>query len=367
MRATAPAPGEAGRPPPGFLSWWRGELRELMPPRWRQHGAPQRCTLIAPNADGFTVYRRRGRTAAPIGRLTAEGARDTAQARHLQRSRQPVWLMLPAVDGLIARDSLPAGAERDLQKIMRHRIEVLTPWPASTVHADARVTARRADGTLAVDLAVIARDALDPLIARLAAMGVAVDGADLANAAALPAGFDFLHGTGGRRRGRRRLLPILSGGVVVLTLGGWAAVNIIEIERELGQKRRHLAALDERFADLPELRDRLESKRQRASFVAERRRAAVSPTVVLEVMSRTLPDDVWLTELQLDGREVIASGYARDAAAVVPLIEGSRHFAQVRFRSPSTRVELTAADGSSRRVERFSITAAVTPLMDPVR
>jgi hypothetical protein len=56
---------------------------------------------------------------------------------------------------------------------------------------------------------------------------------------------------------------------------------------------------------------------------------------VLEVLSRILPDSVWLESVALEGRELTVSGYAEDAAEVVPTVESSAHFSGVEFGRPA--------------------------------
>jgi general secretion pathway protein L len=82
------------------------------------------------------------------------------------------------------------------------------------------------------------------------------------------------------------------------------------------------------------------------------------------VLSRLLPDSVWLDAVTLDGREVTLSGYAEDAAQVLPIIESSPHFKEAQFRAPSTRVTVPGPGGGTREVERFSLSAKVQPMAD---
>lgn len=365
-----------GRPaPPGLLAWWLSELRELLPRRLRRRGAPARCILVAPRQQWFEVVRRRGARLEPLGELpagedgaTRAGVAEAALQRQLASGKEPVWLMLPAADGFVAHDTLPSVAERDLMKIMRHRIELLTPWPATSVHADARLVRRRADGSVDVDLAVGAKEAIDPALAALVRLGLRPEGVELADPAdGGPAGFDLLGGGARRRRGRWLWTAAIIAGAVVLALGGWAGVTIAGLEGQLDQRRRHAGALAVRFADLPALSEQIERQREQARFVADRRLESVSATVVVEVLSRLLPDGVWLTELGLEGRELAIGGFAGDAAPILAMIEASPHFTEARFRAPITRTVIDRPDGSSTTAERFAIAARVTPLMDPGR
>jgi general secretion pathway protein L len=121
-------------------------------------------------------------------------------------------------------------------------------------------------------------------------------------------------------------------------------------------------ALEERLADLPELRTSLDALRNETRFVAQQQRLAVSPLVVIEALSRLLPDTVWLGDLTVQGNALTINGFADDASAVVALVEGSPLFSQAEFRSPSTRERVPLPDGSEREVSRFSLAARVEPL-----
>ena len=87
---------------------------------------------------------------------------------------------------------------------------------------------------------------------------------------------------------------------------------------------RTLAGLEQRLSDLPDLRARIEALRAQARFFADDRNSRPSPLLVLEVLSRLLPDTVWLTETRLDGNELFISGLAEEASTLVPLVEARR-------------------------------------------
>ena len=73
---------------------------------------------------------------------------------------------------------------------------------------------------------------------------------------------------------------------------------------------------------------------------------------MLETLSRLLPDNVWLSEVTLDGNELAFSGMAEDASVLIPLVEKAPEFEQARFHAPSTRMTVRNIDGSEREVER---------------
>ncbi len=364
----------------GFLRWWLDELGSALPRRMAPARAPRQGYLLRRQGEALEVLRQRGRGAASLGLLelppplpattdddvlpphalspAARGLVDT-----LTQRKVPAVLLLEHGDGLLCADTLPAGAEADVERIMPHRVDLLTPWPQDRVLAGYRVTGRTKDGQLEVRLGVAPKARVEPVLARLAAYGVTLDAVDLAGEDGEPSGLNLL-GTkpkgGGRRWRNLGLLALL----VLLAGGAFAGLDAYEAYQQLAARERFAAALDQRLADLSQLTSDVDALRKTAIFIPDQQRATPSPTVVLEVLSRLLPDSVWLDTVTLDGHEVTLSGYAEDAAQVLPIIESSPHFKEAQFRAPSTRVTVPGPGGGTREVERFSLSAKVQPMAD---
>jgi general secretion pathway protein L len=82
-----------------------------------------------------------------------------------------------------------------------------------------------------------------------------------------------------------------------------------------------------------------------------------STVIVLEALSRALPDAAYLTELHLDNTTLRMIGLASDAPSLIAPLERSGHFTDVHFFAPTTR----GPDGS---LFRFHIEARVVPRLD---
>lgn len=350
--------------------WWLDELRGLLPPRPARASLVPRAVIALYERSSLRLAIRRGQRLDKLGSIRLpDPARpelavvDPAAAPVLQRirrSRLPVVLRLPAAMGLVCQDALPASAERELAAIMANKIDLLTPWSADQVHADQRID-RRDNGQLAVSLVVAPRAAVAEARRRLAALGLEPRGVDLVedDPWALPT-VDLAHGLLGARRGTRwlglvavaLLLPAL---LTALGLGQ----QILARKALIAERQQQVDALEQRLADLPELRASLEALRGETRFVAERQRETPSPLIVLEALSELLPDSVWLSDLTIEGGSVTINGFADDAAAVLGLVEGSPFFAGAEFRAPSTRERVPLPDGSEREVNRFSVAARI--------
>jgi general secretion pathway protein L len=376
-RSAPPEPASGG-----VLAWWLGELRGLLPRRWREPG-PRRQTLVLQLERPFVrVYERRGRRLESLGSLVLPeaagltGATPEGEAapqveprlrRALDRHTDATVLVLGEQDALTCVDLLPASAEGDLAKIMAHKLDLLTPWSAEQGYAAQKVIGRRRDGTLEVLLAAAPKAGLDQIQLQLAAVGVAPASVDVATDPDMrPAGVDLLRGSTPEHRGRGLLASLLVLLVVAVAAGaGWAGWQIYQRQSRIAAQERLAAELERRLADLPELRARIEALQVQASFLANDRASRPSPLVVLEALSRLLPDTVWLTEIRLEDRELVISGMAEEASTLIPLVESAAEFEQVRFQAPSTRVTARGADGAEREVERFALRAVVDPTAEP--
>ncbi|MFO1071226.1 MAG: PilN domain-containing protein [Geminicoccaceae bacterium] len=373
MKALARVAPESPEPV-GWLAWWLGELRDLLPGT-RAGRARRRADLQLRLERPFVrVLGRRGSRLEPIGSfllpelkpgggpadLAAWG--EPALRRALARHKSSTVLVLGPEDGLVCTDLLPASAESELARIVPHKLDLLTPWPADRVHAAYRVAARRPDGLLELLIGAAPRATVDELTRRLATLGIVPSAVDVAREEdGRPAELDLLQASAPPQRSR--WLPLLLGLLVAAALAtaGAAGFEAWRQHQALAEQQQLIDQLEQRLADLPALRERLNALQVEAGFLANERRGRPSPLIVFEVLSRLLPDSVWLSEIKLDNRELVLAGMAEDSSALIPLIERAPEFERVHFQTPSTRVQVRTNDGGGREFERFAISAEVDP------
>jgi len=146
----------------------------------------------------------------------------------------------------------------------------------------------------------------------------------------------FAQDIGGRDGGQglRRGLAAglgLAGLAFAISLGAWFIAG--------GGRDAQLADLENQIAERrSELMHRHGPAAEEALKALQARKwAAPSAVMVLEALSKTLPDDAHLTELRIENGKAQIAGSAASAAALIRLIEQSRRFSKARFFSPTVR------------------------------
>ena len=345
-----------------FFGWWFGELAACVAPLKRLfRGRP---SVLAVRWDGdVVVLRLRGRQGArELGRVPfAEddpAASRAAVARALKGvalGGVEVALELPAERVLQRTIDLPLAAGENLREVLGFEMDRHTPFRAEDVAFDYHVVATdRAAQRLLVDLAVAPRALVDGSLRQAAELGIAADRVGVAGADdAKP--FDLLAADrrAGRGRGTRRLTLALAAGAAALL----AAAVLLPLQRQ----QAVLAAYEARLADsrnaaaeAETLKRRLADSLGRNEFLASRRRTTPLVEALLNELTLRLADDTWLVQLRLVGKELTIAGYAPTASALIPVLEDSDYFADVRFNSP------VMTDARLSR-ERFNLAAKITP------
>jgi general secretion pathway protein L len=143
--------------------------------------------------------------------------------------------------------------------------------------------------------------------------------------------------------------------VLMLVLAAAAAMAVISI----GVSSIAADSLDSEQQDLTrQISKRRAAMRQdggNAQRMLERRKQTTAASVIiLEALSKLLPDHTFVTELRVEGGKVQVTGLTRDAPSLIRLIEQSPHFERATFFAPTTQ-------SPGEPGERFHIEARIKP------
>jgi general secretion pathway protein L len=302
---------------------------------------PRRRLLFVEQPDG-TLW-----SPAGVGRL--EGGRLTFAGVAPEFSGAEVEFRLSPQRFVFRELELPARAGEFLEGVVRAQIDRLTPWRAGEAAFGWNAPIAQGADRILVTVAATKRETIAQLL-DVGAEAVLVTTAREPDA--VPIAVVTQHARASSRQGRWRLA--LTTALVVSLLCGLAALGAqATVGAALSDEADTLSAsLDQRRAAL--LRRQHANDDPATQALNARKRENPSAVVVLEALSRAIPDEAWLTELRLKGDKVEIAGLATDAALLVKHIEQSPHFSRATFTAPTTR--------SDEDRESFRIEAHVAPL-----
>jgi general secretion pathway protein L len=338
--------------------WWSGEIASFVPKSWRENFAAGRGKLVlALIGDGTAelVQRSAGReeTVAHLDLAPARLAQARATVAAVQqRQRRGIGaaLRLPADTALSATMALPLAAEANLDQVVAFELDRRTPFKREEVYHAQRVLQRDAVAKrLSVQLTVVPRLAVDQALALAERLGIAPERVEVEGE---PAG-NLLPARPQSLAARLPSLAFAALALLAVMLAGAAALVPLERSHRAVIELRANVAESKRLADESlRLQKEIDAEIQESGFLAARKRQVPSASEILLALTQMLPDDTWLSELEISAGEVRLTGFAESASSILGLIDQSPRFANAAFRSPVTQ------DQRSKR-ELFNIAAKV--------
>jgi general secretion pathway protein L len=355
-----------------FWRWWRSEIVRLLPERFALLGGARSLPLLLLEGDdavaldasaspavekrasltGLDEPRRRAAVRGLLEQLGETRGRARAALRH--------------DEALVRRVTLPAATEENLAQVLGFEMDRLSPFRADEVYFDQRVVSRdSANGNIGVELAVARRETVDARVRELRALGVSVQGVAMRDETRRsPDAFDLLPSEqrGERETSRERLVRnVLICAAALLFLA--ALVYPVYNKREAVKAMLPLVEKARKDAqDTNTVVTELERLAGDYNFLLARRHNWMPAAAYLEEISRLLPDNTWLQQMDIKTsgktKELVLTGETASSSKLIEVLETSKAVQNAAPRGPTTR-------GSTPGSERFMIGAELRPRTAP--
>ena len=132
---------------------------------------------------------------------------------------------------------------------------------------------------------------------------------------------------------------------------------VIALQPVLTQAQRQAEAVDE----LKREQERLLAE---YNFPAEHKLATPAKVALLEEVTRILPDNTWLQQLEIHGVEISMLGNTKSSAKLIGLFEQSALLENANFKSPLVKVQVEGQLARRKLRGRFQLTAVIKAI-DP--
>lgn len=250
----------------------------------------------------------------------------------------------------------PKRAVDFLDGMIRSQIDRLTPWTANDAMFGWSAPTDLANERIQLLLAATSKARLQPLVRFATSLGVTSIAALAVSAAGegVTGRIKMFEASLQRAAGQafdvpRLLRMVLLGGglatvvsmMVAAYLGSGLEAEQQQLQRRITERR---AALRLNRADGGSALD----------LLAKRKQTTPSSVIVLEAISRVLPDSTYVTEFRIESDKVQVVGLTQDAPSLIRLMEQSPQFSQATFFAPTTRSQNDPG-------ERFHIEAHLKP------
>jgi general secretion pathway protein L len=353
-----------------FSSWWRRELASLVPVAWRHWYFGRGHILLVDLRDERFLVSRPGKsgleTLASVDlQLLAADQRRQAVAQALGQANGGksflVYLCLPAERALRKTLRLPLAVEENLRQTLAFELDRQTPFKAEQVYFDSIVRERRpAEQQLRAELIVLPKAAVDQPVSQAAALGLALNGAVLASdllefGARSP---NFLAATLPSPRFRQRLWINVALLLLALLLAASALALPVWQKRHTAMTLTRLSLAAKGAAQQTQLlRDQMEALANEYKFAVDPKNALPSTFLLVNQLSKLLPDDTYVSNLEVTGKDVQIQGETGSSSKLIELMEGSGFLTEASHKSLLTQIPGTS-------VERFHIAAKTRPFLE---
>jgi general secretion pathway protein L len=324
------------------LTWWLDELRGMIPGFVKSFlGGNVPPLHLKLGTDVLLVQEESGQELAVL----ALGATDPLPTELVERIEKGGATILVLPDGGVLRRTvdLPLSAERELRAAMSFEIDRQTPFEAEQVHHRYRILARDpVRKRLSAELAVVPRATIETALGSAETMGFTIDAILVEQDDIRPA-LDFMPR-------RQRLAtrswraepwrPIAIAAALLLVIGpgtiAWHRhVQADTLAAEVARQRlvgHHAQAL----------RDEILLAETASRFLPDKRRAPRAVEIV-DTLTRLLPDDSWVFDLDLGPLEVRIEGFAADVPGVIERLQAPM-LGIPQLRSPVARNSTNSRD-----------------------
>ncbi len=330
-----------------FWRWWLAELMAMVPENvqgkiqelLRDHTGSVTVDVVANNV---TVSRTASGATSKIVRLPKENL-NSASARaaaantvkKVTSGADKMMVRVPHNELLHRMVKLPAAANRNLRNILKYELDRVSPIDPEQISFDYRVVGRDKEANrLDVEVRILKREVADEAIKACRALGLE------------PQAIGFV---GESVRGPERNFPV--SGTASL-LGQWqtwrvpalaALAVVLGIGTLLATYSREQATLDalsdqitaakSRAQVVESLEDEINKANLGMAFLARQKQSPLMIKVLAEV-TRILPDNTWIVEFELHGREIRIHGYSAAASSLIALFDNSQLFTNAQFSAP---------------------------------
>lgn len=251
--------------------------------------------------------------------------------------------------------SLPATTEENLYEVIQYEMDRYTPFNKDDVYCDYRIEDRIKDKQLIkVLLIVVRKEILNPVVNAIEGSDIHLHTIDVIN----PQNPDrSLHNVkllrshvdiGKSKKSSIKWLVTAAAFLLLLTGITPLMINYIHVSKLSSE----LAGLEKTVQKVKKLQSEYTKMQNQVGYLVNIKEKNPSVIELLNLLTQSLPDHTYVNRLSLEGGLLSIQGASASASELIPIIDNSGMFDDIRFAAPVTQ---SGGDG----LEQYSITAQI--------
>jgi general secretion pathway protein L len=343
-----------------FFDWWLAGLKTLCPEFVRSALIldVNRVSIEIDNEHiTFKHYLPSSNDSLDIRKfnINDELEKDAALSWLKSKQQKPTKLIvtIPEKSILIKTIQFPAAANNNLREALGFEINRRTPFTSEQVYYDYSVISHdKNSGKLKIDLVIVPRAHIDPLMKVIDKLGIQVDeiisdkhSVEYTNINLLP---ENIQPVTSNKNITTHYLAGITFFLFIATL--YIPVNkqsgyIDDLEIQLQLARKSAVTLNSLIKEK-------ETLLKQINFLHDKKSYTINNINILNETTKIIPDDTWLSRFSINNNQLQIQGESSSASALIQSLESSDYFRNVQFKSPVTRNNRTGKD-------KFNISASL--------
>ncbi|MES9945461.1 MAG: PilN domain-containing protein [Candidatus Thiodiazotropha sp.] len=336
-----------------FWYWWSGEISMLLPERIR--------TLLRGGKPAQLLFKDETLRIVNQGLSGAEVAEnylrvidfDDSEHRRVINSASEIRLCLETKKYLFKKVTLPIETEENLREVLAFEMDRQTPFSVDQVYYDYVVNTRdKQNRTLDITLILAPIDKISLALKQLEENRVRINA--ISPCEEIDPNLNEVNLLPPEKREkphkRYRLLNLALFLFLLLLITGSLMLPLWQKSTLLKQLETELDEYKSKATQVAALREQVTSARDETRFLEEKKINSKPVLEILLELTLLLPDDTWVSNLEVRENTVHLHGQSTASASLIPILETSKLFQNVSFRSPVTR-------SKKNNTERFHISA----------
>lgn len=316
--------------------------------------------------DGYEIYEKKSRKIKSLGtwKKTSDAKDIGRLKKKLRKARANkaggAFLWLSGGNVLQKNIKLPGGAADVLEPVIKNQMRRLVPWSEEDTCFSYQINNEKSSsGELDITVVAASKGYIINAIDELSELNFKTSAIEFSESVESKTSLELFRSDNDASQQNIKVINRTIICFAVISIG-ISVSGIFNLTEKFGRYQQSSIKLENARSTIAELKKRnTENVRLTAqkSFLIRKKQESLPLVMVLNDLSKTIPDNAWLQKMEVSGDTVTINGNATDTPGLVKVLEASPVFGKVRFSAPTTRVGV--AD-----LETFSIIADISDSQD---